>query len=80
MTIRQTCINKDLIKSKTPLPSPGVEQRVWSEAASIVFRNHVEKKPLVAQVECVVEAELPWDRKVFDLLNLFENDKNTYSQ
>uniref|UniRef100_A0A674DFW0 Tudor domain containing 7 a n=1 Tax=Salmo trutta TaxID=8032 RepID=A0A674DFW0_SALTR len=42
----------------------GVEQRVWSEAASIVFRNHVEKKPLVAQVECVVEAELPWDRKV----------------
>lgn len=57
-----------------------MEQRVWSEAASIVFRNHVEKKPLVAQVECVVEAELPWDRKVFDLLNLFENDKNTYSQ
>uniref|UniRef100_A0A4W5KJD9 Tudor domain containing 7 a n=1 Tax=Hucho hucho TaxID=62062 RepID=A0A4W5KJD9_9TELE len=42
----------------------GVEQRVWSEAASIVFRNHVEKKPLVAQVECVVDAELPWDRKV----------------
>uniref|UniRef100_A0A8C7GJR0 Tudor domain containing 7 a n=1 Tax=Oncorhynchus kisutch TaxID=8019 RepID=A0A8C7GJR0_ONCKI len=42
----------------------GVEQCVWSEAASIVFRNHVEKKPLVAQVECVVEAELPWDRKM----------------
>ncbi|XP_045061956.1 tudor domain-containing protein 7A isoform X2 [Coregonus clupeaformis] len=42
----------------------GVEQRVWSEAASIVFRNHVEKRPLVALVECVVEAELPWDRKV----------------
>ncbi|XP_038854972.1 tudor domain-containing protein 7A-like [Salvelinus namaycush] len=42
----------------------GVEQCVWSEAASIVFRNHVEKKPLVAQVECVVEAEFPWDRKV----------------
>uniref|UniRef100_A0A4W5KNS1 Tudor domain containing 7 a n=1 Tax=Hucho hucho TaxID=62062 RepID=A0A4W5KNS1_9TELE len=36
----------------------GVEQRVWSEAASIVFRNHVEKKPLVAQVECVVDAEM----------------------
>ncbi|KAJ8001014.1 hypothetical protein DPEC_G00186410 [Dallia pectoralis] len=42
----------------------GVKQRVWSEAAAIVFRNHVEKKPLVAQVESVVEAELPWDRKV----------------
>uniref|UniRef100_A0A6Q2Z957 HTH OST-type domain-containing protein n=1 Tax=Esox lucius TaxID=8010 RepID=A0A6Q2Z957_ESOLU len=42
----------------------GVQQRVWSEAASIVFRNHVEKKPLVAQVESVVEAEFPWDRKV----------------
>uniref|UniRef100_A0A8C8CXG8 Tudor domain-containing protein 7B-like n=1 Tax=Oncorhynchus tshawytscha TaxID=74940 RepID=A0A8C8CXG8_ONCTS len=42
----------------------GVEQCVWSEAATIVFRNHVEKKPLVAQVECVVEAELPWDRKM----------------
>uniref|UniRef100_A0A8C7R0D9 Tudor domain containing 7 a n=1 Tax=Oncorhynchus mykiss TaxID=8022 RepID=A0A8C7R0D9_ONCMY len=42
----------------------GVEQCVWSEAASIVFRNHIEKKPLVAQVECVVEAELPWDRKM----------------
>uniref|UniRef100_A0A4W5NI06 Tudor domain-containing protein n=1 Tax=Hucho hucho TaxID=62062 RepID=A0A4W5NI06_9TELE len=42
----------------------GVEQHVWSEAAYIVFRNHVEKKPLLAQVVCMVEAELPWDRKV----------------
>ncbi|XP_062305363.1 LOW QUALITY PROTEIN: tudor domain-containing protein 7B [Osmerus eperlanus] len=42
----------------------GVKQRQWSEAASIVFRNHVEKKPLVAQLEVVQEAEQPWDRKL----------------
>ncbi|XP_046901325.1 tudor domain-containing protein 7A [Hypomesus transpacificus] len=42
----------------------GVDQRTWSEAASIVFRNHVEKHPLVAQVESVQEAPLPWDRKL----------------
>ncbi|XP_035645179.2 tudor domain-containing protein 7A-like [Oncorhynchus keta] len=60
-----------LIESFRQLPFQGItaqlagmEQCVWSEAASIVFRNHVEKKPLVAQVECVVEAELPWDRKM----------------
>ncbi|KAJ8339840.1 hypothetical protein SKAU_G00344730 [Synaphobranchus kaupii] len=28
----------------------GVKPRQWSEEASIVFRNHVEKKPLVAQL------------------------------
>ncbi|XP_062334224.1 tudor domain-containing protein 7A [Osmerus eperlanus] len=42
----------------------GVDQHTWSEAASIVFRNHVEKRPLVAQVESVQEAPLPWDRKL----------------
>ncbi|XP_047241695.1 tudor domain-containing protein 7B isoform X1 [Girardinichthys multiradiatus] len=42
----------------------GVKQRQWSEEASIVFRNHVEKKPLVAQLEAVQEAENPWDRKL----------------
>ncbi|XP_064193829.1 tudor domain-containing protein 7B-like [Anguilla rostrata] len=42
----------------------GVKPRQWSEEASIVFRNHVEKKPLVAQVESVQEAPQPWDRKV----------------
>lgn len=36
----------------------------WSEEASIVFRNHVEKKPLVAQVQAVHEGANPWDRKV----------------
>ncbi|KAI1887783.1 hypothetical protein AGOR_G00193920 [Albula goreensis] len=42
----------------------GVKHKQWSEEASIVFRNHVEKKPLVAQVEAVQEAENAWDRKV----------------
>ena len=41
-----------------------MKQRQWSEAASIVFRNHVEKKPLVAQLEVVQAAEPPWDRKL----------------
>ncbi|KAG9333569.1 hypothetical protein JZ751_011306, partial [Albula glossodonta] len=41
-----------------------VKHKQWSEEASIVFRNHVEKKPLVAQVEAVQEAENAWDRKV----------------
>lgn len=31
----------------------------------MVFRNHVEKKPLVAQLECVSDGESsPWERKV----------------
>uniref|UniRef100_H3CNJ0 Tudor domain containing 7 b n=1 Tax=Tetraodon nigroviridis TaxID=99883 RepID=H3CNJ0_TETNG len=42
----------------------GLKPRQWSEEASIVFRNHVEKKPLVAQVEAVQEAPHPWDRKL----------------
>ncbi|XP_062372660.1 tudor domain-containing protein 7B isoform X3 [Sardina pilchardus] len=42
----------------------GVKPRQWSEEASIVFRNHVEKKPLVAQLEAVKEAPSAWDRKV----------------
>ncbi|XP_041840743.1 tudor domain-containing protein 7B isoform X2 [Melanotaenia boesemani] len=42
----------------------GVKPRQWSEEASIVFRNHVEKKPLVAQLETVQEAANPWDRKL----------------
>ncbi|KAH0628472.1 hypothetical protein JD844_009706 [Phrynosoma platyrhinos] len=42
----------------------GVECQQWSEEASIVFRNHVEKKPLVAQVQTIIDATNPWDRKV----------------
>ncbi|KAK1796828.1 hypothetical protein P4O66_000918 [Electrophorus voltai] len=42
----------------------GVKPRNWSEEASIVFRNHIEKKPLVAQLDSVQEAEQPWYRRV----------------
>ncbi|ERE84149.1 Maternal tudor protein containing protein, partial [Cricetulus griseus] len=42
----------------------GVKCSQWSEEASMVFRNHVEKKPLVALVQTVIEHTNPWDRKV----------------
>ncbi|XP_030652925.1 tudor domain-containing protein 7 isoform X2 [Nomascus leucogenys] len=42
----------------------GVKSNQWSEEASMVFRNHVEKKPLVALVQTVIENANPWDRKV----------------
>ncbi|XP_069486468.1 tudor domain-containing protein 7 isoform X2 [Ambystoma mexicanum] len=42
----------------------GVKCEQWSEEASIVFRNHVEKKPLVAMVQSVFESGEPWDRRV----------------
>ncbi|XP_041635102.1 tudor domain-containing protein 7B isoform X2 [Cheilinus undulatus] len=61
---------RPLIKEFTQLPFQGitaqlagVKQRQWSEEASIVFRNHVEKKPLVAQLEALQEAPYPWDRR-----------------
>ncbi|XP_055002441.1 tudor domain-containing protein 7 isoform X2 [Sorex araneus] len=41
----------------------GVKCHQWSEEASMVFRNHVEKKPLVALVQSVMENANPWDRK-----------------
>uniref|UniRef100_A0A3Q3GZ51 HTH OST-type domain-containing protein n=1 Tax=Kryptolebias marmoratus TaxID=37003 RepID=A0A3Q3GZ51_KRYMA len=46
----------------------GVTHRHWSEEASMLFRNHVEKKALVAQVESVrnvseVKGEL-WERRL----------------
>ncbi|XP_054440609.1 tudor domain-containing protein 7 [Pteronotus mesoamericanus] len=42
----------------------GVKCDQWSEEASMVFRNHVEKKPLVALVQTVTENANPWDQKV----------------
>uniref|UniRef100_A0A2K6EV18 Tudor domain-containing protein 7 n=1 Tax=Propithecus coquereli TaxID=379532 RepID=A0A2K6EV18_PROCO len=42
----------------------GVKCNQWSEEASMVFRNHVEKKPLVALVQTVIENTNPWDQKV----------------
>uniref|UniRef100_A0A4W6D2F8 Tudor domain containing 7 a n=1 Tax=Lates calcarifer TaxID=8187 RepID=A0A4W6D2F8_LATCA len=46
----------------------GVTQQSWSEEASMLFRNHVEKRALVAQVESMQEiseakGEL-WERKL----------------
>ncbi|XP_013878946.1 tudor domain-containing protein 7A isoform X2 [Austrofundulus limnaeus] len=46
----------------------GVEHRHWSEEASMLFRSHVEKKALVAQVESVrdvseIKGEL-WERRL----------------
>lgn len=62
---------RPLIKEFRQLPFQGItaqlaglKPRQWSEEASIVFRNHVEKKPLVAQLEVVHEAANPWDRKL----------------
>ncbi|XP_040273217.1 tudor domain-containing protein 7 [Bufo bufo] len=42
----------------------GVKCEQWSEEAAIVFRNHVEKKPLVALVQEIHESANPWNRKV----------------
>uniref|UniRef100_A0A8C6STI8 Tudor domain-containing protein 7B n=1 Tax=Neogobius melanostomus TaxID=47308 RepID=A0A8C6STI8_9GOBI len=42
----------------------GVKQRQWSEEASIVFRNHVERKALVAQLDALQEAPEPWERRL----------------
>uniref|UniRef100_A0A3Q3X0T7 Tudor domain-containing protein 7B n=1 Tax=Mola mola TaxID=94237 RepID=A0A3Q3X0T7_MOLML len=62
---------RPLIKEFRQLPFQGItaqlaglKPRQWSEEASIVFRNHVEKKPLVAQLEAVQEATNPWDKKL----------------
>ncbi|KFP22668.1 Tudor domain-containing protein 7, partial [Egretta garzetta] len=46
----------------------GVRSQQWSEEASIVFRNLVEKKPLVAQIEAVNESTNSWDRKIVTFL------------
>ncbi|XP_069782530.1 tudor domain-containing protein 7-like isoform X2 [Narcine bancroftii] len=46
----------------------GVKCKQWSEEASIVFRNHVERKPLVAQIQTVQGSVNPWDRKVVTYL------------
>ncbi|XP_029310313.1 tudor domain-containing protein 7B [Cottoperca gobio] len=66
---------RPLIKEFRQLPFQGItaqlaglKPRHWSEEASIVFRNHVEKKPLVAQLEALQEATNPWDRKLMVFL------------
>ncbi|XP_035385922.1 tudor domain-containing protein 7A [Electrophorus electricus] len=47
-----------------PAQLAGVTQGKWGEEASIVFRNHVERKPLVAQVESVQQGAHPWERRL----------------
>ncbi|XP_068090419.1 tudor domain-containing protein 7 [Hyperolius riggenbachi] len=42
----------------------GLKRERWSEEASIVFRNHVENKPLVALIQTVHESTNSWERKV----------------
>ncbi|NP_001084569.2 tudor domain-containing protein 7 [Xenopus laevis] len=42
----------------------GINCEQWSEETSIVFRNHVEKKPLVALVQTIHESTHPWERRV----------------
>ncbi|KAJ8262554.1 hypothetical protein GJAV_G00167730 [Gymnothorax javanicus] len=62
-----------------PAQLAGVKPRQWSEEASIVFRNHVEKKPLVAQVESVLEGQQAWDRKaVVYLVDTSQEDKDVW--
>ncbi|XP_051498966.1 tudor domain-containing protein 7 isoform X2 [Apus apus] len=46
----------------------GVESQQWSEEASIVFRNLVEKKALVAHIQAVTESTNSWDRKIVTFL------------
>ncbi|NXG10768.1 TDRD7 protein, partial [Sakesphorus luctuosus] len=46
----------------------GVQNQQWSEEASIVFRNLVEKKPFVAQIKSVNESTNSWDRKIVTFL------------
>ncbi|RLW00001.1 hypothetical protein DV515_00009238 [Chloebia gouldiae] len=46
----------------------GVKNQQWSEEASIVFRNLVEKKPFVAQIQAVNDSTNSWDRKILTFL------------
>ncbi|NXH62351.1 TDRD7 protein, partial [Rhabdornis inornatus] len=46
----------------------GVKNQPWSEEASIVFRNLVEKKPFVAQIQAVNDSTNSWDRKIVTFL------------
>ncbi|NWV43551.1 TDRD7 protein, partial [Grantiella picta] len=46
----------------------GVKNQQWSEEASIVFRNLVEKKPFVAQIQTVNDSTNSWDRKIVTFL------------
>uniref|UniRef100_A0AAR2JE35 Uncharacterized protein n=1 Tax=Pygocentrus nattereri TaxID=42514 RepID=A0AAR2JE35_PYGNA len=47
-----------------PAQLAGLRQAGWGEEASMVFRNHVERRPLVAQIESIQEGAQPWDRRL----------------
>ncbi|KAL7856275.1 hypothetical protein AOLI_G00198790 [Acnodon oligacanthus] len=47
-----------------PAQLAGVRRAGWGEEASMVFRNHVERRPLVAQIESVQEGAQPWDHRL----------------
>uniref|UniRef100_A0A8C3SCY1 Tudor domain-containing protein 7 n=1 Tax=Chelydra serpentina TaxID=8475 RepID=A0A8C3SCY1_CHESE len=72
VSIRKLQPLKDMFK-KLPFQAitaqlAGVKCQQWSEEASIVFRNHVEKKPLVALIQAVNESTSSWDRKIVTYL------------
>uniref|UniRef100_A0A3Q3J6R4 Tudor domain-containing protein 7B n=2 Tax=Monopterus albus TaxID=43700 RepID=A0A3Q3J6R4_MONAL len=58
----------------------GVTRHQWSEEASMLFRNHVEKRALVAQVESVqeVKAELWEHRLTVYLVDTSPEDKDLW--
>uniref|UniRef100_A0A3B4ECD3 HTH OST-type domain-containing protein n=1 Tax=Pygocentrus nattereri TaxID=42514 RepID=A0A3B4ECD3_PYGNA len=57
---------RPLINEFRQLPFQGIPAQLagWGEEASMVFRNHVERRPLVAQIESIQEGAQPWDRRL----------------
>ncbi|KAF7686643.1 tudor domain-containing protein 7A [Silurus meridionalis] len=47
-----------------PAQLAGVRRGNWSEEAAIVFRNHVERRPLVALVHSIQQGAQPWEKKM----------------
>ncbi|MCJ8749314.1 hypothetical protein PDJAM_G00174940 [Pangasius djambal] len=47
-----------------PAQLAGVRLGGWSEEAAIVFRNHVERRPLVALIHSIQQGAQPWERKL----------------
>ncbi|XP_072319544.1 tudor domain-containing protein 7A [Eucyclogobius newberryi] len=61
----------------------GLSLHQWSEEASMVFRNHVEKRALVAQVDSVQEAPdaraAPWEHRLrVYLVDTTKKDKDLW--
>lgn len=58
----------------------GVPHGSWSEEAAIVFRNHVERQPLVALVHSVHQGAQPWERKLSVYLVDTSQDSDVWIQ